>query len=180
MTRIDLTHGSCDAYACRMNRASNVARAVRKPQPPRGRPGRIVTGHPAAGAERSGVERCAIDLLHAGAAKAAQRDMPSDHAVEQMTALFALLAVGTRLRLVLALRSRAGTPDAELCVCDLATVVDASESLVSHQLRLLREAGIVTFRRDGKLALYRLAAGPLSHLVEDALEYIGASRPGRR
>ena len=106
--------------------------------------------------------------------------MPGEVAVRQMAALFALLAVGTRLRLVLALRGRAGTPEPELCVCDLASIVGASESLVSHQLRLLREAGVVEFRRDGKLAIYRLAKGPLSHLVDDALEYVGSSRPGRR
>jgi DNA-binding transcriptional ArsR family regulator len=101
--------------------------------------------------------------------------MPDPVAIERMTALFALLATATRLRLVLALRSPTGASDIELCVCDLAAVVGASESLVSHQLRQLREAGIVAFRREGKLVLYRLVAGPLRHLLEDALESIGTN-----
>jgi DNA-binding transcriptional ArsR family regulator len=119
-------------------------------------------------------EPCEADVVNLRAAQAAQRTMPDPVAIERMTALFALLATATRLRLVLALRSPDGTSDVELCVCDLAAVIGASESLVSHQLRLLREAGIVAFRREGKLVLYRLAEGPLRHLLEDAVEYIGA------
>jgi DNA-binding transcriptional ArsR family regulator len=44
----------------------------------------------------------------------------------------------------------------ELCVCDLAWVVERAENLVSHHLRLLRSAGVVTSRRDGKVVIYSL------------------------
>lgn len=44
----------------------------------------------------------------------------------------------------------------ELCVCDLAWVVERAENLVSHHLRLLRSAGLVTSRRDGKMVMYSL------------------------
>lgn len=45
----------------------------------------------------------------------------------------------------------------ELCVCDLAWVVERAENLVSHHLRLLRSAGLVTSRRDGKMVMYTLS-----------------------
>ena len=44
----------------------------------------------------------------------------------------------------------------ELCVCDLAWIVERAENLVSHHLRALRAAGLAEYRRDGKMALYSL------------------------
>jgi DNA-binding transcriptional ArsR family regulator len=59
----------------------------------------------------------------------------------------------TRLTLAAALvRAEAG----ELCVCDLAWIVERSQQLVGHHLRVLRRAGLVNARREGKMVLYRL------------------------
>ena len=58
----------------------------------------------------------------------------------------------TRLSIALALRDAEG----ELCVCDLAWVVERSDQLVSHHVRQLRSAGIVSSRRDGKMVMYAL------------------------
>jgi DNA-binding transcriptional ArsR family regulator len=57
----------------------------------------------------------------------------------------------TRLTLAAAL----GATD-ELCVCDLAWVSERAENLVSHHLRALRAAGVVSSRRDGKMVMYSL------------------------
>jgi DNA-binding transcriptional ArsR family regulator len=57
----------------------------------------------------------------------------------------------TRLQIALALRD-AG----ELCVCDLAWIVERAENLVSHHVRVLRSGGLAEFRREGKMALYSL------------------------
>jgi DNA-binding transcriptional ArsR family regulator len=64
---------------------------------------------------------------------------------------FQALADPTRLTIATALM---GAP--ELCVCDLAWIVERSQNLVSHHLRALRGAGLVDYRRDGKMALYSL------------------------
>lgn len=64
-------------------------------------------------------------------------------------------ALGDPTRLALAV-SLAETD--ELCVCDLAWIAERSENLVSHHLRTLRAAGVVTSRRDGKMAMYSLTA----------------------
>lgn len=98
------------------------------------------------------------------------------------------LANETRLHLMLALIENAD--ESELCVCDLARIAGASPSMTSHQLRILREAGLVTFRRQGKRILYRCAASYVSHLLLDARQHVevrtaahddesaGASRDG--
>jgi ArsR family transcriptional regulator, lead/cadmium/zinc/bismuth-responsive transcriptional repressor len=64
---------------------------------------------------------------------------------------FRALGDPTRLTIALALRETD-----ELCVCDLAWIVERSENLVSHHLRALRAAGLADYRRDGKMALYSL------------------------
>lgn len=62
-------------------------------------------------------------------------------------------ALGDPTRLTIALALRDGE---ELCVCDLAWVVERNENLVSHHVRVLRSAGLVSSRRDGKMVLYSL------------------------
>jgi DNA-binding transcriptional ArsR family regulator len=64
-------------------------------------------------------------------------------------------ALGDPTRLLLA----AGLADAgELCVCDLSWIAERAENLVSHHLRVLREAGIARSRREGKMVLYSLTS----------------------
>jgi ArsR family transcriptional regulator, lead/cadmium/zinc/bismuth-responsive transcriptional repressor len=61
------------------------------------------------------------------------------------------LADPTRLTLVAALAE-----GGELCVCDLAWILERAENLVSHHLRLLRSEGLASSRRDGKMVMYSL------------------------
>lgn len=128
------------------------------------------------------------------ATRRAETPMVSVDAVADLASLFAVLANPTRLRLLLALHPdlRAGAPSrptmpaaaehetvrarAELCACDLAAIVSASQSMTSHQLHLLRRTGLVEVRRIGKHALYRLSQGPHAHLLLDALAHVESAR----
>lgn len=80
--------------------------------------------------------------------------------------IFRLLGDPGRIRILSAL-----TEAGELCVCDLAAVVDASESNVSHSLRLLRTSGVVSTRRVGKRIYYRLDDPQVRQLVESSLTF---------
>jgi len=97
-------------------------------------------------------DRCdllCIDLPKAERLRAARlRESDAQRLAERAKAL----GDPTRLKLALAL----GDTD-ELCVCDLAWVAERAENLVSHHLRALRNAGLVSSRRDGKMVLYSLA-----------------------
>lgn len=84
----------------------------------------------------------------------------------RMAAQFKLLADATRTRLLDALLA------GELCVCDLAATIGVSESTVSHALRLLRTAGIVSNRRDGRMIYYSLADDHIRLLLEVSLEHL--------
>jgi len=96
-------------------------------------------------------------------------DLPRAEALRRarLTAAEAALAAGraqalgdpTRLALAAALRGE------ELCVCDLAWVVERSDKLVSHHMRALRTAGLARSRRDGKMVMYSLTDEGVSLLA---------------
>ena len=71
----------------------------------------------------------------------------------------------TRLRIVDALSRY------ELCVCDLAVIVEASQSTVSHSLRALRRMRLVRYRRDGRIAYYSLSDDHIAELLPLAFQH---------
>lgn len=106
-----------------------------------------------------------MDVVHLDAVTTARASLPPTDDLERVAGLVALLSNSTRLRMLLALQPRRDAPRAELCVCDLAIVAGASKSMTSHQLRLLRAAGVVRQRRSGRLVYYRLSDGELLPLL---------------
>jgi DNA-binding transcriptional ArsR family regulator len=112
-------------------------------------------------------DRCDVDCVHLDAVRRARRALPGEGGLEWVTQLLGLLTNPTRLKVLFALLPAEGEPRPELCVCDLAVVCGASPSMTSHQLRLLRTAGLVRQRRVGKLAFYQLEEGPLAPLLVD-------------
>ncbi len=110
---------------------------------------------------------CAEFCSNKGKVAAAKKRLPPAARLRAEADVCALLADPGRLAILLAL---AGD---ELCVCDLSQVLGAGVSAVSHQLRLLRAAGLVTFRNQGKLVFYSYTGGPL---VSRALRGLAALR----
>ncbi|MCZ2805400.1 metalloregulator ArsR/SmtB family transcription factor [Modestobacter sp. VKM Ac-2983] len=90
--------------------------------------------------------------------------MPTREDAASLSAMLSLLADGTRARVLYAL----DVVD-ELCVGDLAMALEATEDAVGYALRLLRTAGFVTSRKDGRVVYYRLAEGFPQPLREDCL-----------
>lgn len=89
-----------------------------------------------------------LDLPHA---ERIRGSLPGIGQVEPVAGTARALGDPTRLRIAAALLT-----GEELCVCDMAWVVGASQALVSHHLRQLRIAGVVTSRKDGRMVMYRL------------------------
>ena len=83
-----------------------------------------------------------------------------------MAEFFGVLADPTRLRLISLLSA------SECCVCDLAENLDVSESAVSHQLRALRNARIVRYRKKGRQVFYRLHDHHVVSLYENVREHL--------
>jgi DNA-binding transcriptional ArsR family regulator len=96
-------------------------------------------------------DRCDVLCLDLQRADALRSGRLSGAAAARVAGQAKALADPTRLTLAASLAE-----GGELCVCDLAWVVERAENLVSHHLRLLRSEGLVTTRRDGKMVMYKL------------------------
>ncbi len=108
-------------------------------------------------------DRCNIPCYKTDVVAQLKQQMPADEVLQGVAQLFGLLADPTRLRIIGALAW-----GEELCVCDVANVLELSLSATSHQLRKLRDSGVVTFRNDGRMAYYRIQDGFLAGLMLQA------------
>jgi DNA-binding transcriptional ArsR family regulator len=108
---------------------------------------------------------CEVPCVHPAAVTKAREAQPSEPSIQEATLLLKAIADPTRLRLLSALAT------SELCVCDLAAVLGMSESAVSHQLRVLRTSRLVTYRKAGRIAYYRLTDHHVTDLLSGVLEH---------
>lgn len=123
------------------------------------------------GAESDG--SCAAVIVDASAVARVAAGLADDVAVQRTTDIFSALADPTRFRILDALSAE------ELCVCDLVLVCTISQSGVSHQLRVLRDLGLVAFRREGNRAVYRLADDHVRTLLRQGLEHAAENGSAR-
>lgn len=116
---------------------------------------------------------CSALAVDAAAVARVRTALAQEARVERTTAIFSALADPTRFRILNALALE------ELCVCDLAAVSGVSQSGASHQLRLLRDRGLVSYRRDGNRAVYRLADDHVRTLLAQGLAHAEESEVDR-
>ncbi|MFM7424719.1 MAG: ArsR/SmtB family transcription factor [Elainella sp.] len=109
---------------------------------------------------------CDAHLVHLDAVRQVQPSLMPTAKAQQMAEFFGILADPNRLRLLSALASQ------ELCVCDLAAATKMSESAVSHQLRVLRTARLVKYRREGRNIFYSLADHHVINLYREVAEHL--------
>ncbi|TMR08127.1 helix-turn-helix transcriptional regulator [Nonomuraea turkmeniaca] len=122
------------------------------------------------------LESCSTRVVNAERVAVVRSRMPGDGDLTDTADVFGLLSDPGRLRLLLALL------EGELCVCDLAVVSGLSESATSHALRLLRAHRVVSVRRAGRMAYYRLDDAHVRMLLDLAVahtEHTQAIHPER-
>lgn len=118
---------------------------------------------------------CGVSVIHEESVNKVKAQMPPEKTLDDAASFFKVMGDGTRFRLLWALDRQ------ELCVCDLAALLNMSKSAVSHQLRRLRENKLVTFRREGKMVYYQIAddhvhlmlKGCMDHATEEQAEGSG-------
>ena len=92
--------------------------------------------------------------------------LPPDELLYDLAELFKIFGDSTRIKILYALY------ESELCVCDIAKLMDVTQSAVSHQLRVLKNSKLVKFRRDGKTIYYSLADHHVENILSQGLEHI--------
>jgi DNA-binding transcriptional ArsR family regulator len=115
---------------------------------------------------RPAPDLCDVRHTSAEVVEPIRRTLVSLRAAEALAATFSVLGDPTRVRLLDALAQQ------EMCVCELAELVDSSESAVSHQLRLLRSLRLVRSRRSGRLVFYRLDDEHIRRLLDQGRRHI--------
>ena len=109
---------------------------------------------------------CSEQIVHVEAVRAVRAALPGARMVAGTSALFAALGDPTRLRIVAALATHS------LCVYDLAAALGLSQSAVSHQLRGLRQLGLVKPQREGRRVYYTLDDRHVTMLFGQAIEHV--------
>ncbi len=112
---------------------------------------------------------CKIEIIDESKVRKAKKNLENANQILKMANIFKLLGEPTRLKIVLSLIN------SELCVCDLAATIDSTVSSVSHQLRLLRNARLVKYRKEGKMVFYSIEDEHINKLIDQVNEHIEES-----
>jgi ArsR family transcriptional regulator len=111
-------------------------------------------------------DTCQVQCVHSDTVARVVSKMATDENLFELAELFKTFGDSTRIRILHALSF------SELCVCDLASLLNMSSSAVSHQLRVLRGQKIVKYRKDGKNVIYSLVDSHVSTLLEQGLQHV--------
>lgn len=92
--------------------------------------------------------------------------MPSEDTLIDLAEAFKVFGDSTRIRILFCLF------EDEMCVNDIAEVLEYTQSAISHQLRILKNAGLVKSRREGKQILYSLSDNHVRTIINQGMEHI--------
>lgn len=110
---------------------------------------------------------CSSTVIHQDLVDRAHKAMPPDNTLYDLADLFKVLGDATRIKILHALMS------SEMCVCDISTLLNMTESAISHQLRVLKQAHLVKQRKAGKVVYYSLTDNHVESIVSCGLDHIG-------
>ena len=116
--------------------------------------------------EEKNVECCGYLCVHEDTVAKVKSEMPGDEHLYDLAELFKVFGDSTRIKILYALF------EAELCVCDIAQLLGLTQSAVSHQLRVLKNARLAKPRREGKTVFYSLADDHVRRIIAQGMEHI--------
>ena len=112
------------------------------------------------------IECCDCNEIHEDLLKIVNDTMPEETELYDLAELFKVFGDSTRIRILYALF------ESELCVGDIAQLLNLSQSAVSHQLKLLKDAKLVKFRREGKIIFYALDDEHVRTIISMGMEHV--------
>ena len=111
-------------------------------------------------------ESCLCNVIHKNVVEEVREKLPQEEMLYELAEFFKVFGDTTRIRILCALF------EAEMCVCDLSALLNISHSAISHQLRGLKSARIVKFRREGKVVYYSLDDEHIKHIFDEGFRHI--------
>ena len=112
------------------------------------------------------IDRCDCDVIHQDVVNRVREKMPEVETLYDLAELFKVCGDSTRIRILWALE------ESEMCVRDIANLLNMTQSAISHQLRVLRQAALVKNRRDGKVVYYSLDDEHVQQIIDQGMTHI--------
>lgn len=113
-----------------------------------------------------GMPHCDYMHVHEHVVDKVLKNMPAEETLYDLAELYKVFGDTTRIKILYVLF------ESELCVCDIAQLLNMSQSAISHQLRVLKQSRLVKFRRDGKTVFYSLADDHVKTIIGNGMEHI--------
>ena len=110
--------------------------------------------------------RCDFISVHEDIVNKVMQVMPDEQQLLDLADFFRVFGDSTRIRILYVLSQ------SEMCVCDIANLLNMGQSAISHQLRVLKQMRLVKFRRDGKTVFYSLADSHIETILAQGMEHI--------
>ncbi|MBN7772214.1 ArsR/SmtB family transcription factor [Clostridium aminobutyricum] len=112
------------------------------------------------------IDRCDCNTIHEEIVNDVRQHMPDEDILLDLADIFKVFSDSTRVKILYALFR------AEMCVCDIAVLLNMTKSSISHQLRTLKQAKLVNSRRDGKVVYYSLADEHVKTIFDQGLIHV--------
>ena len=109
---------------------------------------------------------CEFMHVHEEIVEKVEGVMPDEQQLLDLSEFFKIFGDSTRIKILYVLSQ------SEMFVCDIATLLQMGQSAISHQLRVLKQMRLVSFRRDGKTVFYKLADAHIQTILAQGMEHI--------
>ena len=116
--------------------------------------------------DKNGMECCDCTQVHDDIVSEVTSQLPDDEILYDLAELFKVFGDSTRFKILYALSER------ELCVCDISELIGVSQTAISHQLRVLKGAKLVKYRREGKNVFYALDDDHVRSIINQGMEHV--------
>ena len=111
-------------------------------------------------------DRCDCEVIHEEVVNKVRKKMPKEEVLYDLAETFKVFGDSTRIRILWAL------DESEMCVCDIASLLNMTQSAISHQLRVLKQAKLVKNRREGKVVYYSLDDEHVRLIMDQGMAHI--------
>jgi DNA-binding transcriptional ArsR family regulator len=112
------------------------------------------------------IECCEYIHAHKDIVEKVNQVMPDEEILYDLAELFKIFGDSTRIKILYVLF------ESEMCVCDIAQLLNMTQSAISHQLRALKQSKLVKYRREGKTIFYSLADGHVRTIIGQGMEHV--------
>ena len=116
--------------------------------------------------EQNTIERCDYIHAHEDIIAKVNETMPDEEILYDLAELFKIFGDSTRIKILYVLF------EAEMCVCDIAQLLNMTQSAIAHQLRALKQSKLVKYRREGKTVFYSLADDHVRSILDQGMEHV--------